>query len=96
MKVRYTRRAFADRVAIFEYLNQYDPRAARKVKAFIKEKINSLTYSPRRARMVKDLGLRALWLGRYPYIVYYPVDGDVVSIIHIRHAARRLWTDGED
>ena len=44
MKVRYTRRAFADREAIFEYLNQHDPRAARKVKAFIKDKINSLTY----------------------------------------------------
>jgi plasmid stabilization system protein ParE len=96
MKVRYTRRAFADREAIFEYLNQHDPRAARKVKAFIKEKVESLTYSPRRARMVKNLGLHALWLGRYPYIVYYRVNGDVVSIIHIRHAARRPWTGGED
>ena len=69
MKVRYTRRALADREAIFEYLNQYDASAARKVKAFIKEKINSLTYSPLRARVIKDLGVHALWLGRYPYIV---------------------------
>jgi toxin ParE1/3/4 len=96
MKVRYTRRAFADREAIFEYLNQYDLRAAQKVKAFIKGKIESLTYSPRRARMVKDLGVHALRLGRYPYIVYYRGEDDVVSIIHIRHAARRTWTGGED
>jgi len=96
MKVRYTRRAFADREAVFEYLNQYDPRAARKVKVFIKDKINSLTYSPRRARNIKDLGVHALWLGRYPYIVYYRVEGDVVSIIHIRHAARKPWAGGED
>jgi plasmid stabilization system protein ParE len=41
MRVRYTRRAFADRQAIFEYLDQYDPRAAQRVKEFIKEKINS-------------------------------------------------------
>jgi len=96
MKIRYTRRAFADREAIFAYLNQHDARAARKVKAFIKDKINSLTCSPRRARVIKTLGVHALWLGRYPYIVYYRVEDDVVSIIHIRHAARRPWTGGDD
>jgi toxin ParE1/3/4 len=96
MRVRYTRRAFADREAIFAYLNQYDPRAAKRVKEFIKSKINSLIYSPRRARVIRSLGVHALWLGRYPYIVYYRVDGDVVSIIHIRHGARRPWTGGDD
>jgi plasmid stabilization system protein ParE len=95
MRVRYTKRAFADREAIFEYLNQQDPRAARNVKAFIKAKIDSLSHSPRRARIIKNLGVHALWLGRYPYIVYYRVSGDVVSIIHIRHGARRPWA-GED
>ena len=88
MRVRYTPRAFADREAIFEYLDQRDPQAARRVKAFIAEKIANLRYSPRRARFVKNLGVHALWLGRYPYIVYYRVSDDVVSIIHIRHGAR--------
>lgn len=96
MRVRYTKRAFADREAIFDYISQQDPRAGRKVKAFIKAKITNLSYSPRRARVIKDLGVHALWLGRYPYIVYYRVSGDVVSIIHIRHGARRPWTGGED
>ena len=92
MRVRYTPRAFADREAIFRYLDERDPRAAQKVKAFIKKRIGDLTYSPRRARIVKELGLHALWLGRYPYIVYYRVNGDEVLIIHIRHGARRPWT----
>jgi toxin ParE1/3/4 len=92
VRVRYTKRAFADREAIFECLNQRDPRAAQKVKAFIKQKIADLSHSPRRARVIKDLGVHALWLGRYPYIVYYRVNGDVVSIVHIRHGARRPWT----
>jgi toxin ParE1/3/4 len=96
MRVRYTKRAFADRQAIFEYLNQHDHRAAQRVKAFLKDKIDSLTYSPRRARVIKDLGVHALWLDRYPYIVYYRVEDDVVSIIHIRHAARTPWTGGQD
>ena len=96
MRVRYTPRAFADREAIFEYLNQRSPQAARNVKAFIAEKVASLSYAPRRARFVKELGVHALWLGRYPYIVYYRVSGDVVSIVHIRHGARRPWTGGGD
>jgi toxin ParE1/3/4 len=91
MRVRYTQRAFADREAIFEYLNERNPAAARKVKAFIAEKIASLSHSPRRARFVKGLNVHALWLGRYPYIVYYRVSGEVVSIVHIRHAARKPW-----
>jgi plasmid stabilization system protein ParE len=96
MRVRYTPRAFADREAIFDYLDQRDPQAARKVKQFITDKIASLSYSPRRARFVKDLGVHAAWLGRYPYIVYYRVSGEVVSIIHIRHGSRRPWAGGSD
>jgi toxin ParE1/3/4 len=96
MKVRYTPRAFADREAIFEYLNQRNPPAALRVKAFIASKIASLSSSPRRARFVRNLGVHALWLGRYPYIVYYRVSDDTVSIIHIRHGARRPWAGGSD
>lgn len=96
MRVRYTPRAFADREAIFEHLNQRDPGAARKVKAFINKKIGDLSYSPRRARIVPGLGVHALWLGRYPYIVYYRVQNDQVLIIHIRHGARKPWTGEND
>jgi plasmid stabilization system protein ParE len=35
MRVRYTPRAFADREAIFEYINQRNPGAAREAKAFV-------------------------------------------------------------
>jgi len=96
MRVRYTPRAFADREAIFEYLDQHNPQAARNVKAFIDQKIASLSYAPRRVRFVKGLGVHSFWLGRYPYIVYYRIDGDVVSVVHIRHGSRRPWTGGED
>ena len=96
MRVRYTPRAFADREAIFDYLDQRDPKAARKVKAFIADRIESLAHSPRRARFVKGLGVHALWVGRYPYIIYYRVSGEVVSIIHIRHGSRRPWAGGSD
>ena len=91
MRVRYTLRAFADREAIFEYINRRNPRAARDVKAYIEKRIVELGDSVVRHRMVEKLGVHALWLGRYPYIVYYRVGRDEISIVHIRHAARRPW-----
>jgi len=49
-----------------------------------------------RHRVIQKLGVHALWLGRYPYIVYYRVGRDEVAIVHIRHAARRPWEGEED
>jgi plasmid stabilization system protein ParE len=95
MRIRYTPRAFADREAIYEYLDRRNPRAARDVKAFIKKCINDLQYFPERYPIVKERDVRALFLSRYPYTVYYRIIGDEILILHIRHAARRPW-EGAD
>jgi plasmid stabilization system protein ParE len=91
MRVRYTPRAFADREAIFTYLERRNPHAAREVKAYIKKRILELGELSRRSPVVPGLGVHALWLGRYPYIVYYRVGEHEVSILHIRHVARQPW-----
>jgi plasmid stabilization system protein ParE len=75
-------------------VNRRNPRAAREVKAFIVRRIAQLGDAPIRHRMIPQLGVHALYLGRYPYIVYYRVGRDEISIVHIRHAARRSW-EGE-
>jgi plasmid stabilization system protein ParE len=46
MKVRYTRRAFADRESIFDYLEKKSPAAAREVQAFIDTQITTLETLP--------------------------------------------------
>ncbi len=94
MRVLYTPRAFADRDTIFDYINRRNPRAAREVKAFIEKRISELGDLAIRHRVIQKLGVHALWLGRYPCIVYYRVGRDEVAIVHIRHAARRPW-EGE-
>jgi plasmid stabilization system protein ParE len=91
MKVRYTPRAFADREQIFAYLDERNPRAAREVKAFIKRRIATLAQNPGRSPAIRELGVQAHWLGRYPYIIYYRTVGDEVWIAHIRHAVREPW-----
>jgi toxin ParE1/3/4 len=96
MRVRYTPRAFADRQAIFQYLDRRNPRAARTVKAYIEKRIAELGELEIRHRAIPKLGLHALWLGRFPYIVYDRVGVDEIAIVHIRHAARRPWEDQGD
>ena len=91
MRVRYTPRAFADREAIFTYLDRRNPRAAREIKAFIKKSMSELSRFPKRFKFIEEIGAHALWLGRYPYVVYYRVRADEVIIVHIRHAAQRQW-----
>jgi hypothetical protein len=66
------------------------------VKSFIEKRISELGEFPVRHRLIPKLGVHALWLGRYPYIVYYRVIGDEIAIVHIRHAARRPWTGEGD
>jgi toxin ParE1/3/4 len=91
MRVRYTPRALADREAIFDYIDKRNPHAAREVKSYIDKQISELGNSVVRHRLIPKLDVHALWLGRYPYIVYYRVQGDEIAIVHIRHAARRPW-----
>jgi plasmid stabilization system protein ParE len=42
MRVRYTPRAFADREAIFEFIDRRNPRAARQVKSYIENAFPNL------------------------------------------------------
>jgi len=88
MRVRYTPRAFGDRETIFAYLDSRNPRAAREVKAYIKKRILELGSLSRRSPVVPGSGVHALWLGRYPYIVYYRVRGKRVTINTIWHGAQ--------
>jgi hypothetical protein len=64
------------------------------VKAYIENRISQLGDMTVRHRLIPKLGVHALWLGRYPYIVYYRTIGDEIVIVHIRHTARRPW-EGE-
>ena len=40
-------------------------------------------------------GVRELSLARYPYKIYYEIEGEEVWILHIRDARRQPW-DGRN
>jgi toxin ParE1/3/4 len=94
MKVRYSRRAQGDLDTIYTHLDKHAPAAARKVKDVIERRILSLVDFPFMAPRTDIPGVRELSLARYPYQIYYEVQGEEIWILHIRDARRRPW-DGE-
>ncbi len=91
MRVRYTLRAQSDLDAIYAYIDQRAPAAARSVKELIERRIARLADFPFMAPETDEPGIRELTILRFPYKVYYEVIGEEVWIIHIRDARRRPW-----
>lgn len=89
MRVRYTSRAFADREAIYDYLEKRSPQGARQVKLAIVRAIRGLASYPRMGQRTDLPGVYELNVPRRPYKVYYRIERDEVWILHVRDARRR-------
>jgi plasmid stabilization system protein ParE len=91
MRVRFTKRARDDLVAILNYLDEKSPQGARNVKRAIRKTIELIGTLPDSGRRSGILDIRVLPAARYPYLVYWNVEAGEAWIVHIRHAARRSW-----
>jgi plasmid stabilization system protein ParE len=95
MRVRYTRRARNDLVAILDYLDERSPQGARNVKHAIRQTVDFIGQFPESGRRSNLEETRVFQVGRYPYMIYWRIEAGEVRILHIRHAARRPWTGGD-
>lgn len=73
---------------MFDYLRDFNPRAAEQVAAALIESGDSLAHFPHRGRLVPNTALREL-VTTYPYLIRYRVVRDEVQIIRVRHSSRR-------
>jgi toxin ParE1/3/4 len=89
MRVRYTPQAFAEREQIIEYLRERSPGGARNVAASIRDAVTRLSEHPRIGYQTDHPQVRALFLVRDPYKIFYRVSDDEVEVLHIRHTSRR-------
>jgi plasmid stabilization system protein ParE len=89
MRVRYTRQALSDILAIAEYITGANPPAAIQVEPAIRSAIDLLADFPKIGRDRPDLDARSLGIPRYPFTAYYRIEGDEVWVIHIRDDRRR-------
>jgi toxin ParE1/3/4 len=91
MKVNYTPRARGDIDTILNYIDQRHPQGARNVARAMHRTIELIGLFPQAGRLAGEQGTRVLPVGRYPYLVYWSVEGGQAWIVHVRHAARRPW-----
>lgn len=95
MKLYYTPRAQSDLGSIFLYLSQRNPQAAQHVKVQIVRTIELLTDFPELGVERPHLEARALGVARYPYTIYYRIEGNDVWVLHVRDGRRRPLEPGE-
>lgn len=93
MRIRYAPRALSDRRSISDYLNERSPQGALNVQRAIVQAIRSLAGYPRLGRLTAVAEVRELTVPRYPYKVYYLIEGGEIWILHIRDARRRPWLE---
>jgi plasmid stabilization system protein ParE len=89
MNVVYAPRALRELESIGVYLTERNPHGAANVLGAIKSSIDTLGFFPQIGRLVDDAGHRRVPVVRYPYLIFYRMDGDELLILHIRHASRR-------
>jgi plasmid stabilization system protein ParE len=95
MRVRYTPRAGSDLQLILQYIDERNPLGARNVKRAIHKTIELIGEFPEGGRRAGEQATRVLPAGRYPYLIYWIVEGGEAWILHIRHARRRPWEGHE-
>ena len=94
MKVRYSKGAVADLIAIADYIRERNPRAAEEVERRVRASIDQLEMFPLIGQGTDDPSIRMFPIVRYPYLVFYEVAGSEIVIHHIRHGRRKSIDPG--
>jgi toxin ParE1/3/4 len=96
--VRYTVEAQQDLQAIFQYLDEKNPQAARTVISRIQNSAMNLEMWPELAPSANEYGGRKLPVPGLPYVIGYAYeeDTDRVEIIGIFHTAQEVERKRQD
>ena len=95
MKVEFTNRAVGDLHNIsIQSRKEFGASVAAALELRIRKAVEQIGDAPESAPRVEHRpGMRVLPLVRYPFKIFYRIVGDTVRILHIRHTARRPWTE---
>ena len=88
-RLRFSRRAEADLRSILQFIAEERPEAARRVVGAIERAVWILVDHPQSGRPTDLPGVRVLTVPRLPFRVFYLLEPDSVTILHVRHTARR-------
>ena len=96
LQVSYAAEALCDLEDIYTFIARDNPFAAARVIASITDALALASPFPLKSRKTRRAGVRALPLSRYPYIVFFRIEGDELRVLHFRHGARRHPGFSED
>lgn len=89
MRLRYTPQARSDIVSIADYILEYNPDAALRVRNAIQNGIILIARYPNLGALnAYRPGTRSRVVARYPYRIHYAVTSEAIIILHIRHTSR--------
>jgi toxin ParE1/3/4 len=96
MKLVLSRLALAELDDILRYLSERSPLGATHVETRMRRAFEHIGQFPEAAERVEQRpDVRRFPLARYPYVIYYEVGEDVVTVLRILHGARRGPWDEE-
>lgn len=90
MHLEWSQFAYADREAIFDYIEADSPQAAIAVDDRIRQQIEELIKFPEIGRPGRIDGTRELIIQRTPYIAVYRIAGKTTRILRLLHGAQ-MW-----
>lgn len=91
MQIVWTRTALRGVLRAYDYLNEFNPEAARRLAAELLAAGDNLERFPHRGRPVPGSTSREL-VCISPYIIRYRVERARVIVLRVRHSARRPTT----
>ena len=90
-KLQWTPKSYEDLDEIKRYIELDDPEAAVQMLLTIIDRVEQLQQFPESGPLMRERRFyndRMRTLTVEPYIVFYRIDGDFVSVIRVLHAAR--------
>ncbi len=88
MELFWTPEATQDRDEIYDYIEADNPAAALALDELFAEKAGRLVNHPGVGRLGRVTGTREL-VAQQNYILVYDVNGDLVRVLRVLHAARQ-------
>jgi toxin ParE1/3/4 len=89
MRVRYTPSALGDIEALFSFIARDNPHAAARVVERIERSVSLAAAFPGVGRDTDESGVLVLPVPRTPYLIFYSINGEQLTVHQIRHGARR-------
>lgn len=88
-RVRWTRTALSDLIAIGDYIEQDNPVAARSVVNRLHQAGERLIEFPERGRVGRVDGTRELVIPSLPFIIVYRLVPDGIELLTVVHGAQQ-------